>query len=73
MEESPQLEPLTQPQIEVQSGALTLECGKCTRVEAFVGRDRKDCDLQALRNGWVRDGKKMVCIKCPAVRLRRFR
>jgi hypothetical protein len=49
-------------------GELSLICTKCTREGRFLGESRAHCAKLAQRAGWLMDGGKVVCEKCPARR-----
>ena len=48
------------------AGFLILTCRKCTRMAEIVSPSREESDDIALAKGWVVDGERMVCPKCPA-------
>lgn len=47
---------------------LHLVCGKCTREAIFRGADQIEAAQTAKKEGWAKQGDKMVCPKCPAPR-----
>jgi hypothetical protein len=49
-------------------GSLTLVCSKCTREATIAAPDMESAVKIAQLRGWVGDGDKQVCPKCPAVR-----
>lgn len=47
---------------------LTLLCSKCTREQSFQGPDATKVVEHVKKLGWVHQGGKTICPKCPARR-----
>lgn len=48
--------------------AIKLTCSKCTKQKLFVGDTLAGAVIKARKKGWIRDGDKEICPKCPAIR-----